>query len=568
MNKPPSADSQLQSSGKRESVARATGVVSLMTLLSRVLGLVRDMAIANYFGAGKATDAFFVAFKVPNLLRRLVAEGSLSTAFVPIFVEERERSEDQSHRAVGAVTSFTMLLTGTLTVLGIVYASEITLLFAPGFATDPSQVKLSADLLALMFPYVILVSALALASSILNALGKFAMPALAPALLNVAMIAAVLLVSPQLEDPVFALAWSVLVGGVLALLPQLALLRRLGLGLHFRNPLKSPAVARLLRLMLPSILSSSFYQFMVFINTLLASMLAAKSVSWLFYADRLFQFPLGVFSMAVATAVLPSFSRHAARKDYTALNRQLTAALRWMTVITVPATVGLIVLSEPIISAIFEHGRFGAEDRIETAASLCAFAIGLWSVSCQSLIVRGFLAQKNSLIPSLVACASILLNIVIAFMLMGPAARVPEEGLGRAIAALQEAVYVFALGHVGLALAGSLSSMISVVALMALLPRVQIHVNLASLGLALAKTLTASAAMGLVLWAALDLIPGNALATVLTAVPAGLLVFILASTALGLSEARTLWALLAELYRGDKGSSPDGEPADDRGSRS
>ncbi|MCB0345512.1 MAG: murein biosynthesis integral membrane protein MurJ, partial [Bdellovibrionales bacterium] len=325
-------------------VARATGVVSLMTLLSRILGLIRDMAIAGFFGAGRTTDAFFVAFKVPNLLRRLVAEGSLSTAFVPIFVEEREKSHEASREAVGAVTSFTICLTGFLTILGMIFAEEITLLFAPGFATEPEQVVLSSELLRLMFPYIVLVSALALAASILNSLGKFALPALAPALLNVVMIFAVFAVAPYLDEPVFALAWAVLGGGILALLPQLMLLKKLGLELHFRNPLKSDAVRRLLKLMLPSILSASFYQFMVFINTLLASMLVEKSVSWLFYADRLFQFPLGVFSLAVATAVLPELSRHAARKNYTALNYQLTVALRWMTVVTIPATVGLMVL--------------------------------------------------------------------------------------------------------------------------------------------------------------------------------------------------------------------------------
>lgn len=521
-----------------------------MTLLSRILGLVRDMAIASFFGAGRATDAFFVAFKVPNLLRRLVAEGSLATAFVPVFVEEHEASAQRSREAVGAVTSFTICLTGILTILGIVFAEEITLLFAPGFATDPGQVELSAQLLKLMFPYIVLVSALALAASILNALGKFAMPAFAPALLNVAIIFAVFVVAPHLERPIFALAWAVLVGGVLALLPQLVLLRKLGLGLHFRNPLKSPAVHRLLRLMLPSVLSASLYQFMVFINTLLASMLVEKSVSWLFYADRIFQFPLGVFSLAVATAVLPTLSRHAARGDHQALNTQLTTALRWMTVITIPATVGLMVLAEPIIGAIFERGKFEPSDTIQTSAALCAFAIGLWSVSCQSIVVRGFLAQKNAVLPSLVACSSIMLNVVIAFMVMGPALRVPQQGLGLSIAQLQDAVYVVELGHIGLALAGSLASLVSLVALTMLLPKVNIQIDLRGLMTAFAKALIASSVMGLSLAFTMRILPPWPVLVVLVSVPVGMAVFAAASSLLGLREARTIFLFAVESLRG------------------
>ena len=533
------------SSHSGRGVARASGVVSGMTLVSRVLGMIRDITISTFFGAGTATDAFFVAFKVPNLLRRLVAEGSLATAFVPVFMEEKARSEDASKQAFAAVTSFTLLLTLILSALGIIYSDEITHFFAPGFGTGTDKTQLASSLMQLMFPYIILVSTLALASGVLNSLGHFAMPAFAPALLNIAMISGVFIFASQCDEPIYALAYSVLAGGVLALLPQIVLLWRLGYRFRLASPFGSPPVKKLCRLMLPTVFSASLYQVMVFINTLLASLLVERSVSWLFFADRVFQFPLGVFSIAVATAVLPTLSKHAADKNLKQVGTQLQNALAWITFITVPATVGLVILAEPIISVLFEHGRFTHEDTHQTASALVAYSIGLWSVSCQSIIVRAYLAQKNALFPSLVTCGSIALNILLAFLLMGAPQSSSNGFFAEFITSVQAPFQVFHLGHVGLALAGSCSSFFSVIVLTASLSRVQLSVDLKRLASVLGKTFLASVVMGALLLllqsAKLDM-----LTELVLGVLSGILVFGISALALRMNEASQVKIFILE----------------------
>lgn len=536
-----------RSSGGRQ-VARATGIVSAATLLSRVLGLVRDMLIATYFGAGLATDAFFAAFKVPNLLRRLVAEGSLATAFVPIFTEEHARSPEAARRAVGAVTTFSLLLTLALSGVSMYYAEPITLALAPGFGVGTDKTELSAELLRIMLPYTVLVSILALAAGILNSLGKFALPALWPVFLNVGMIVCLAVFAPLVDEPVYVLAWSVLAGGILALIPQLWQLRRMGFGIYLGSPFRSGPVRTLCRLMLPSVLSASLYQVMIFINTLLASLLAEGSVTWLYYADRLFQFPLGVFTIAIATAVLPSFSRLAAQGDRAALGRQLHQALAWMTAITIPATVGLILLAEPIVRAIYEHGAFSADDSAQTAQALVAFALGLWSVSCQSIIVRAFLANKNAALPSVVSCVSVVCNVLFAFLFMGPPVGNVDTALARACSFLSNRLHVTSLGHTGLALSGSVGSLIALMLFMALLPRVGLRLDLLFLFRRLLHTACACVPMALALWG-LTSLGWPSWLTVLIGVGGGAALFYGAALALRLQEAREAYALFAERLR-------------------
>ncbi len=518
-------------------IARATGSVSVLTLLSRILGLVRDMATASYFGAGQATDAFFVAFKVPNLLRRLVAEGSLSTAFIPVFTSELFHSKEESKRAVGAVTAFSLLITTTLTVLGVIYAEPLTLFFAPGFGVGTEKTVLATSLMRVMFPYVILVSLSALATSILNALGRFAIPAAGPAILNMVLIFSIFFEQGVIKKGIYSLAFAVVIGGMAALIPQMIQLRRLGFELHLRSPFRSRAVYKLCLLMLPTLLSSSVYQLMIFINTNLASLLAEGSVSWLYYADRLFQFPLGVFSIAVATAVLPTLSRQAAAGDLAGLSTQLRLSLEWVSYITIPATLGLVILSEPLIRVIYQHGTFSPADTAPTAFSLQCYSIGLWAISCQSLIVRAFLANKNSHLPALISTVTILLNVILALGFMGTPVLDADTDFARWIVALQSYLGFYEVGPAGLALAGSIASLFSMVLLLWFLPWVGARLNYQLLIRSIARSTIASLAMGLALYFVMRL-GLHSLATLVLGVPLGLAVFFGASALLHAPEAK------------------------------
>ncbi|MCC6220835.1 MAG: murein biosynthesis integral membrane protein MurJ [Deltaproteobacteria bacterium] len=524
-------------------IARATGVVGITTLASRILGLFRDMIVASYFGAGLATDAFYVAFRIPNLLRRLVAEGSLSTAFVPVFTHELSQSTDDARKAVGAVTAFTLLLTVTLTFLGVIYAEEITVLFAPGFGPGTEKTRLAAWLTQVMLPYVVLVSLLALASSILNSLGYFAWPSLSPAILNAAIIVCVLASPIFPTEPIYVLAFAVLVGGLFALIPQLCLLKKLNFAMHLSSPFRSRAVKQLCKLMLPSILSSSVYQLMIFINTLLASMCAEGSVTWLYYADRLFQFPLGIYSLAIATALLPALSRLAASGDFDGLGRQLVNMLAWVSYVTIPATAGLIIFSEAIVSTVYQHGRFSTLDAQATATAVMAFSIGLWPVSCQSVLVRAFLARKNSLLPSVTSCLSLVLNLLFAFLLMGPSVIVPDSQFASYLAFLQNKFAIFNFGHVGLALAGSLGAFISFFTLLAFRHVIVPNASLKTISVPVLKSLLASTAMCLVIKpiASLNCAPWLMLAL---GIPLGMATYFIASLLLSCEQSHQLCRML------------------------
>ncbi len=480
-------------------VARATAVVSALTLASRVLGLVRDSVTAAFFGAGFATDAFFVAFRIPNLLRRLVAEGSLGSAFLPIFADEQRKSQDCAREAIGAISSVSIITTLVITFLGIAFAEELTLLFAPGFAADPSKIALSTSLLRVMLPYIVFVSLLALASSVLNTCGHFAWPAAAQAILNVVIVITVVLFTSYFEIGIYSFAWGFVIGGVVCLLPQLVVLKRLGFPIRFQDPRRKPVVRAFLRLLFPSLMSSSVYQLMIFINTLLASMLVEGAVSWLYYADRVFQFPLGVFSLAIATAVFPMLSQAAAADNDQSFRENLTLAVDWISFITIPATVGLVLLAQPMIEVLFERGNFTAEHTTFTADALQAFSLGLWAISCQSVFVRAYLAKKNSLYPSVVSVATILLGLLLSLALMGPPASIAESWLGEFIATAQQTVQIASLGPSALALAGSISALLSVLFLWGSLSVINTSLPLRPTLMTLSKTILASLLMGGVL---------------------------------------------------------------------
>ncbi len=427
-------------------VVRAVGSIGLATLTSRILGFVRDVVVARAFGAGPVTDAFFVAFRIPNLLRRLLAEGALSTAFIPVFTEYlAHRPRAEFNRMVSAVAGALLLTLCLVSALGVLLAPWIVGVMAPGFAAVPEQLRLATTLTRLMFPYLIFVGLAALAMGVLNAHRRFFTGALGPAVLNIGMIAAVLTLSSRLPVPVLALAVGVLVGGLGQFAIQLPEAARLGVPLLPSTEFSHPALRRIAHLLGPAVFGLAAVQLNVFINTLLASLLPGGSISFLYYADRVVEFPLGVFGIALATAALPPMAEQAARRDLSGLRETVNFSLRLSCFVAIPASAGLWVLREPITRLLFERGRFGPEETQATAWALGFYALGLTAFATVRIAAQAFYALRDSRTPVKAGMAAVGLNVVLALWLMGP------------------------LKHGGLALAASASATANLVILLWLL---------------------------------------------------------------------------------------------------
>jgi len=418
---------------------KSTAVVSIMTILSRILGFVRDMVLAQVFGAKAATDAFFVAFKIPNFMRRLFAEGAFSQSFVPVLSEYKAAGDEAAVKdLVDHVTGTLGLLLLLITVVGILLAPVLVLVFAPGFilAQGQEQADLAGVMLRLTFPYLLFISLTALAGGILNTYGRFAVPAFTPVLLNLCMIGAAILLAPQMEKPVMALAWGVLAAGVAQLLFQIPFLWRIGMVPRPRLSRQHDGVKKIMKLMLPAIFGSSVAQINLLLDTVIASFLAAGSVSWLYYSDRLVEFPLGVFGIALATVILPSLSSRHAEKSPELFSITLDWALRWGLLVGMPATAGLFMLASPIIMTLFQYGEFGADAVMMTSLSLMAYSLGLVGFIQVKVLVPGFFARQDTRTPvkiGIIAMASnMLLNIVIVVPMAMSGAEAPHAGLALA----------------------------------------------------------------------------------------------------------------------------------------
>ncbi|MFN8627381.1 MAG: murein biosynthesis integral membrane protein MurJ [Candidatus Binatia bacterium] len=447
-------------------IARAAGLVSVFTLLSRIAGLVRDAVVGYYFGTGMAADAFFVAFRIPNLLRRFVAEGAMSAAFVPVVTDYlTHRSRAAAMQAASALAGVVSVVLIGVTLIGVVFAPQCATLFAPGFADQAGKLALTVSLTRWMFPYILLVGLVALSAGVLNALRHFAAPALSPICLNLAIIAAAVVFYPRLELPVYGLAYGVLIGGILQLAIQIPPLFWHGVPIVPRWRPRHEAVGRTLRLMGPMVFGAAVYQINLVIGTILASVLPSGSVSYLWYADRVFEFPLGIFAVALGTAVLPSFSAQAVRGAYDEMRHSLSFAIRLANSIVLPATVGLIVLATPIVSVLFQRGAFGPTEVRWTAQALGAFALGLWPASMLRLVVPAFYAMENARTPVLTAAGAFVANCAFSVALMGPVAASGESRLADAIAAVTQGAAVVDLRHTGLALATSLSAAVNLLLL-------------------------------------------------------------------------------------------------------
>ncbi len=414
---------------------RSSGVVGSMTLLSRVLGLVRDMVIARYFGASAGADAFFVAFKIPNFLRRLFAEGAFSQAFVPVLSTYREtRPHDDVRALVNAVAGSLGLVLLGVTLVAMLGAPVLTALFAPGFLDDDVRFGLASDMLRITFPYLLLISLTAFAGGILNSYDRFAVPAFTPVLLNLAMIGAAIGLSPLMTEPVMALAWGVFIAGALQLFFQLPFLMRLGLLPRPKVDYRHDGVRRILKLMAPALFGVSVSQINLLLDTVLASFLQTGSVSWLYYSDRLSELPLGVFGIAIATVILPSLSRKHAAESADQFAATLDWAVRAVLLIGVPAALALALLAEPLIATLFHYGEVTARDVVMSAQSLRAYAAGLLAFMLIKVLAPGFFARQDTRTPVRIGIIAMVANMVFNLALIVP------------------------LAHAGLALATALSA--------------------------------------------------------------------------------------------------------------
>lgn len=460
-------------------VVRALGSISAATLASRVLGFVRDMVVALAFGAGPVTDAFFVAFRIPNMLRRLLGEGALSTALVPVFTEyATTRSRQEFLQMLRAVLGASLAALIVTTLLGIAAAPWILRVVAPGFAQDPGQMTLAVLLTRVMFPYLLLVGLAALAMGALHAHGRFFAAALGPAVLNVGIIVAVLFLASRMEPPILSLAVGVLAGGAGQLLVQVPSLRRAGL-LVGPSSERHPALPRVGRLLIPAVFGLAAVQVTVLVNTLLASLLPGGSISFLYYADRVMEFPLGVFGIALASASLPAMSRQAAVGDRQGLAETLNFTLRLALYVALPATAGLVALRLPITRVLFERGRFGPEDTAATALALAWYAVGLVGFSMARILAQAFYALGEPGTAVKLGLLSVAANVVAAVALMEP------------------------LAHGGLALASSLGGYVNVVLLLWVARRRLGRLGGRQLAASLGRTVIACAP--LVAWCALCL---------------------------------------------------------------
>ncbi|WP_145129399.1 murein biosynthesis integral membrane protein MurJ [Pseudomonas sp. URMO17WK12:I11] len=410
---------------------KSLAAVSSITMISRVLGFVRDTILARIFGAGVATDAFFIAFKLPNLLRRIFAEGAFSQAFVPILAEYKSQQGEEATRTfVAYVSGLLTLVLAVVTGIGILAAPWVVWATAPGFVDNAEKYQLTTDLLRVTFPYILLISLSSLVGAILNTWNRFSVPAFTPTLLNVAMIVFAVVLTPYFNPPIMALAWGVLAGGLAQLLYQLPALKRIGMLVLPRLNLKDAGVWRVLKQMLPAILGVSVSQISLIINTIFASFLVAGSVSWMYYADRLMELPSGVLGVALGTILLPTLAKTYANKDREEYSRILDWGLRLCFLLVLPCTLGLAILAEPLTVALFQYGKFSATDAAMTQQALIAYSVGLLAIIMVKVLAPGFYAQQNIRTPVKIAVFTLVCTQLFNLVLIGPLA---HAGLALAI---------------------------------------------------------------------------------------------------------------------------------------
>lgn len=516
-------------------IDKAAGIVGIFTFLSRILGLIRDMVIAKIFGSGMITDAFFVAFRIPNLLRRLFGEGSLTIAFIPVFSEYLHRSsrEDALRLARGFLTILSIVLT-IVAIAGIFLAPLIVRIQAYGFDPSGYEYKLTVFLTRITFPYVFFICMVAFFMGILNSFKHFAAPAAAPIILNLSIIGSAFLISPHLKVPIAGLAIGVLIGGFLQLCLQIPWAIRYGVNIiPSFDLLNHPGIKRIGALMLPAIFGSAVYQLNQFIGTLLASFLSEGSISWLYYADRLVQFPLGVFAISISTAALPSLSDHIASEEKERFRDTLRHALGLTFFISIPSMIGLIVLGKPIIMILFERGAFTHLDTNNTYYALFFYSLGLWAFSGIRVLVSAFYAMQDTKTPVKIATIALISNVILSVILMHP------------------------LRHGGLAFGLSLASSIQFLLLFLLLSPMMGKSMAKDLIIDIFKFGICALIMGIIVYylninyfhitSMMNTV--NKIANLTILVFAGILIYFLSAKIFGLHESEIIWKVIMRFFK-------------------
>ena len=454
-----------------------------MTMISRILGFVRDMVFARIFGADAATDAFFVAFKIPNFLRRLFAEGAFSQAFVPVLTDYKENnSREELQTLVNQVAgTFGVVLFG-LTLTGVLAAPLLIMIFGPGFMDDDNKYNLAVEMLRYTFPYLFFIALTAFAGGILNSFGRFAAPAFTPVFLNIVLITMAVVVSPMLEQPIMALAWGVFIAGLVQLLFQFPFLKQLKLVPRPQWGWKHPGVQRIKTLMLPAIFGSSVVQINLLFDTLIASFLITGSISWLYYSDRLVEFPLGLLGIALATVILPKLSQDHATANQDTFSATMDWALRSAILVGMPAAVGLIVLAAPMLTTLFYGGAFTPEDVYLSSLSLMAYACGLMGFILVKVFAPGFYARQDTKTPVKIGIKAMIANMGLNIIFVVPLYMMEFKG-----------------AHTGLALATATSAYINAFLLYRALRKENHYKPLAGWPVLLLQVFTACATMAAVL---------------------------------------------------------------------
>jgi putative peptidoglycan lipid II flippase len=423
-------------------IAKAATTIGMGTLLSRIVGFLRDTVIANFFGAGMAADAFFVAFRIPNLWRRLVGEGSLTISFIPVYTEYlTQKSEEETRKVTHIAFTMAGVILSILTLLGILFSPILIKIIAPGFIQIPEKFQLTVTLNQIIFPYLFFMGLFALCMGILNSQRHFFAPAIAPIFLNISIIVSVFLFYHTFKIPVMTLALGVLAGGVIQFLFQIPFLWKRRITFRFNFNFRHPAIKRMGLLMVPGLIGTAVYQINVFIDTIFASFLPSGSVSYLFFADRLMEFPLGIFAIAIGMASLPSLSGLASQGKMEELKETLSFTFRLVSFISVPAMVGLIALKTPIVNLLFQRGLFDYSATEKTAFALLFYSVGLWAIAGARTIVPAFYSLQDAWTPLKIALICLGANILFIGILISP------------------------LKHGGLALATSLSSTLNLILL-------------------------------------------------------------------------------------------------------